>query len=142
MIPRDIFADFRTADSFFENLNLVIYGHNVSDGSMFGCLSDFFVGQEFFDNCRIRIYTPEGIFTYKPFCVHEPGESSGFNDTWFESREAYESFLNALLSDSTFQPKDVELDADSRILTLSTCTGRGHEQRYVVHAVLISAVTD
>ncbi|MBR3639727.1 MAG: class B sortase, partial [Clostridia bacterium] len=71
-----IFADFRTADSVFDNKNLVIYGHNVNDGSMFGSLSDLFVEQEFFDACRIYLYTPEGIFVYRPFSVHEPAEDS------------------------------------------------------------------
>ncbi len=137
-----IFADFRTADKVTDNVNLVIYGHNVADGSMFGCLSDVYVDQEFFDNSRIYLYTMDGIFTYRPICVHEPSVESGFIRTWFPSDEDYLSFLDWIVGDSKLTPPDVELDADSKILTLSTCTGRGHAERYVVHAVLISSVTD
>ena len=120
-----IFADFRTADSVLDNFNLVIYGHNVNDGSMFGSLSDHFADQEFFDSCRIYLYTPDGIFVYRPFSVHEPDEDSGFIKTWFSGSDDYLAFLKWLTDDSYLK-----------------ATGRGHEQRFVVHAALVSSVTD
>ncbi|MBQ6263126.1 MAG: class B sortase [Clostridia bacterium] len=137
-----IFADFRTADSVFDNANLVIYGHNVNDGSMFGSLSDLFVDQEFFDACRIYLYTPEGIFVYRPFSVHEPAEDSDFIKTWFSDTDDYLAFLKWLTDDSFLKATDFAPDETSRIITLSTCTGRGHEQRFAVHAALESFVTD
>ena len=137
-----IFADFRTADSVFDNKNLVIYGHNVNDGSMFGSLSDLFVEQEFFDACRIYLYTPEGIFVYRPFSVHEPAEDSNFIKTRFADANDYLSFLKWLTDDSFLKAADFAPDEATGIITLSTCTGRGHEQRFVVHAALVSCVTD
>ena len=137
-----IFADFRTADSVLDNFNLVIYGHNVNDGSMFGSLSDHFADQEFFDSCRIYLYTPDGIFVYRPFSVHEPDEDSGFIKTWFSGADDYLAFLKWLTDDSYLKATDFTPDATTRVITLSTCTGRGHEQRFVVHAALVSSVTD
>ena len=137
-----IFADFRTEDSVFDNVNLVIYGHNVNDGSMFGSLSDWFVDQEFFDACRIYLYTPEGIFVFRPFSVHEPDEDSDFIKTAFYTVDEYLSFLKWLEDDSMLKATDFSPDETMRIITLSTCTGRGHEQRFAVHAALVSYVTD
>ena len=137
-----IFADYRTEDSVFDNVNLVIYGHNVNDGSMFGSLSDHFVDQEFFDSCRIYLYTSEGIFIYRPFSVHEPAEDSAYIRTWFTDVDDYLSFLKWLEDDSVFKATDFSPDETMRIITLSTCTGRGSEQRFAVHAALVSFVTD
>ena len=137
-----IFADFRTADSVLDNFNLVIYGHNVNDGSMFGSLSDHFSDQEFFDSCRIYLYTPDGIFVYRPFSVHEPDEDSGFIKTWFSGADDYLAFLKWLTDDSYLKATDFVPDATTRVITLSTCTGRGHEQRFAVHAALVATVTD
>ncbi|MBQ7475413.1 MAG: class B sortase [Clostridia bacterium] len=137
-----IFADFSTADSVTDNVNLVIYGHNVTDGSMFGSLSDVFAEQSYFDSCRIYLYTMDGIFTYRPFSVHEPREDSGFIRTAFSGPDDVAAFIKWLSDDSEYKAGDVETDGNSKILTLSTCTGYGQENRFAVHAVLISSVTD
>jgi sortase B len=137
-----IFADFRTSDTFSENLNLVIYGHNVNTGSMFGSLKEF-LNKDVFYNNRITVYTMDGIFTYRPFCIHETPYDSGFINTAFESWDGYVGFLNELAADSKIKaPDGVTLNENTRILTLSTCTNGAADNRLALHAVLESSVTD
>ena len=137
-----IFADYRTSDIFSDNLNLVIYGHNVNTGSMFGSLKDF-LNKDFFYNKKIYVYTMDGIFTYRPFSIHETAYDSGFIDTGFDSWDSYVKFLNQIASDSKLKtPDDMVLDENTRILTLSTCTNGAADNRLALHAVLESSVTD
>ena len=137
-----IFADFRTSDTFSENLNLVIYGHNVNTGSMFGSLKEF-LNKDVFYNNRITVYTMDGIFTYRPFCIHETPYDSGFINTAFDSWDGYVGFLNELAADSKIKaPDGVTLNENTRILTLSTCTNGAADNRLALHAVLESSVTD
>ena len=48
------------------------------------------------------------------------------------------AWIDSIRSRSDISP-DVSIDADSRILTLSTCMNV-NENRYVVHAVLVEVV--
>ena len=137
-----IFADFRTADSVFDNANLILYGHNATNGAMFGSLSDRFLDREFFDECRIYLYTPEGIFVFRPFSVHEPAEDSDFIKTRFSDTDDYLTFLKWLADDSMIKAEDFTPDGNVRVLTLSTCTDVSPGLRFAVHAALESYVTD
>ena len=137
-----IFADYRTSDTFSDNLNLVIYGHNVNTGSMFGSLKDF-LNKDYFYNKKIHVYTMDGIFTYRPFSIHETAFDSGFISTRFDSWDGYVEFLNQMAAESKLKvPDDVTLDENTRILTLSTCTNGAADNRLALHAVLESSVTD
>ena len=137
-----IFADYRTSDTFSDNLNVVIYGHNVNTGSMFGSLREFLNKDVFYTN-RITLYTMDGIFTYRPFCIHETAYDSGFISTGFDSWDSYVKFLKELAADSKIKaPDGLTLDENTRILTLSTCTNGAADNRLALHAVLESSVTD
>ncbi len=137
-----IYADYRTSDTFKENVNLVIYGHNVNTGSMFGSLREF-LNKDVFYNNRIFLYTMDGIFTYRPFSIHETPSDSGYIDTAFSSWGDFVKFLRELSADSKLKtPDDVKLNEYTRILTLSTCTNGAAENRLALHAVLVSSVTD
>ena len=82
------------------------------------------------------IYTPDGkIRTYTVFAAGEVSAVSENYQVEFASDEEYEQFLGKCSVDSAY-PVDVELNAGSQIITLSTCTGDGHANRFVVRGVL------
>ncbi len=139
LVNGSIFADYRCAPYIPNNRNTVMYGHNITSGAMFHAVEDFF-REDVFNNSKIYIYTFDGIFVFKPFSIHETSYDSGFIDTYFESDEKFVAFLNELRDKSDVK-SDAELNADSRILTMSTCTNGVSTRRYALHSVLVETIT-
>ena len=136
-----LFADRRNTKKLMDNRNTVIYGHNMSDGSMFNNLHDL-RNQSVFDKCQIRIVTPNGIFIYQVFSVHEAKETSQYFQTRFTSDAKFEAWLEEMRSQSLFQKEGLELGAGDRILTLSTCLDPilQSDYRWAVHAKLVQVI--
>lgn len=133
-----IFMDMRN-NSDFSDKNTIIYGHHLNvSPDMFSRLN-LYEDEEF---CRehpdFYIYTPDSkIRTYTVFAAGEVSAVSENYEVDFASDEEYEQFLGKCSADSAY-PVDVELNAGSQIITLSTCTGDGHANRFVVRGVLTS----
>jgi sortase B len=133
-----IFADYRNNRNVLNDRHLVIYGHNMLDNNMFQPLITAYEKIE--DNFKtgiIELITDGGIYYYEIFSVGEEDPSSGYIQTYFESDEEYVKFLKTIKARSNFQ-KNVVLDANSKIITLSTCVNAFWiDQRFVVRGVLI-----
>lgn len=140
LVNGSIFADVKCDDDLMMNYNTVLYGHNVTSGSMFNHVSMFF-DRDFFENTLIYVYTFDGIFVYKPFSIHETEYDSGYVNIAFPTVESFVNFASDLRDKSDI-PSDVEFKAESRILTLSTCTNGIYTRRYALHAYLVERITD
>ena len=132
-----IFADYH--NKFDGNdKNIVIYGHNTWDGSMFGSLKnvleDDWNDQE--ENHKIMLVTTQGVNYYQVFSVYTIEVEDYYISTEFDSDSDYEVFLKRLRFRSIY-PYDIALSKDDKILTLSTCSGDG-KRRVVLHAKLLS----
>lgn len=137
-----IFADYRCSDKITDNLNTVLYGHNLLTGGsdMFHDI-EMFLDREFFTSARIIVYTFDGIYVYEPFSVYEARYDYNYYKTEFHDEEAFIAFANAV-TDNSRHENDVSFSAEDRILTLSTCTNYEHFTRYALHAKLINAIED
>lgn len=132
-----IFMDFRN-DITSSDLNTVIYGHRMKDGSMFQQLTKF-LEQDFFEEHRTFQYdTLYESYEAEIFAVYHTLTDFNYIETDFPSDEAYEKLLNQIQEKSIFQT-DIELSADDRIITLSTCDYQldADDGRLVVHAKLV-----
>lgn len=119
----------------------VLYGHNMKNGSMFQNLHCF-ENRSFFDeHPYIYIYTPEGTLVYEVV-------SAGVTDDkhilyaydYFEDEDVFVKYLGEMQKVSSmgnYIREDIELDGDSRVLILSTCTSGNQNARYIVQAVRI-----
>lgn len=134
-----LFMDCRNES--FDDRNVIIYGHNMLDRTMFGSLKDVF--QEKFpeepERDIIRITDPEQhIREYKIFSYYITGEENDYRITSFPDAAAYTEFLRKITDRSVRKP-DVSVTADDHILTLSTCAGAaGTNKRRVIHAKWIT----
>lgn len=132
-----IFMDYNNT-SDFSDMNTIIYGHNMKDGSMFGLMGkykneEFYPGKE-----RFWIYTPEGAYCYLIFSCYEPSaDDSNVYTIWKTPSEQYGLYLNAAKEAAKYPTLETDLTQDSKIVTLSTCTNRGAEYRFVVQGKLI-----
>lgn len=135
-----LYIDERNSPDLSENRNTVIYGHNMSDGSMFATLHDF-SSATVFHSATIEIATEDGIYVYKPFSAHESDAYDNYFETDFATDEEFLSFCEQMSLLSLYQT-DTSFDDDTRILTLSTCKNEGgsRDRRFAVHAVLVKVI--
>ena len=97
--------DSRNSTDLSENRNTVIYGHNMSDGSMFASLHDFRKRQVFY-NTMIEIATLDGIYVYKPFSVHDADAYDNYFETNFVSDADFVSFVSQMAAISIYGTDD------------------------------------
>ncbi len=134
-----LYIDNRNSRDLSQNRNTVIFGHNMTNGSMFASLYDF-SSPTLFYGARIEIATTDGIYIYTPFSVHESNAMDNYFETDFVSDADFLDFCEELQFIS-LQPMEHEFTRDTQILTLSTCTNNhGADQRFVVHAYLSQVI--
>ena len=126
-----IFADYR-CDDVFKSGHTILYGHNMYDGSMFANLR-YYEGEWFYRIYpKFTVYTEEGELTFEIFSVYVTDPGSDTYITRFGSDESYVQWLKERQEKSHIDI-NMELDASTVTLTLSTCVNK-NTQRLVVHA--------
>lgn len=131
-----IFADYH--NKFDEtDKNIVIFGHNTKDGSMFGTLKNVLDNswQENKDNLEITLITEKGQYKYQVFSTYSITPEDYYINTIFNSDDEYSKFINKIKSRSNYD-YNVEVDSNDKVLTLSSCIGDG-KKRVVLHGILI-----
>lgn len=128
-----IFADYRNK---FDNTdkNIVIYGHNMKDNSMFGSLknilnSDWYDNEE---NTNITLYTENEKCIYKVFSIYEIESENYYIKTEFSDDNNLEQFVKTIKKRS-IKEFNIDVSKDDNILTLSTCANN-NKYRVVLHA--------
>lgn len=127
-----VFADYKNKFDGTDK-NIIIYGHNTKDGSMFGTLKnalnkDWYSKKE---NLNITLITEKEESTYKIFSIYTIKPEDYYINTSFNEGE-FLKFLKKLKSRS-INNFNVDLEESDKILTLSTCSSDG-TKRVVVHA--------
>lgn len=131
-----LFADYKNKFDGTDK-NIVIYGHNMKDKSMFGTLEnilkeDWYNNEE---NYIIDFITEENEQKYEVFSIYIIKTEDYYITTEFKDKE-FEKFIDTLKSRSV-KEFDVEISREDSILTLSTCADN-NEYRVVLHARKIS----
>ena len=131
-----IFSDYH--NKFDEtDKNIVIFGDNTKDGSMFGTLKNVLdkSWQENKDNLEITLVTEKGQYKYQVFSTYSIIAEDYYINTLFNSDGEYSRFVNEISSRSNYD-YNVEVNSNDKVLTLSSCIGDG-KKRVVLHAKLI-----
>lgn len=128
-----IFADYKNK---FDNTdkNIVIYGHNMRDESMFGSLKNI-LNEEWYNNAEnknITFLTEKENYIYKVFSIYKIESEDYYIKTNFKNDEDYEKFLNTIKNRS-IKNFDINLNINDKIITLSTCANN-NKYRIVLHA--------
>ena len=127
-----IFADFRNKVDGSDK-NLVIYGHNRRDGSMFCPLRNVLTDEWFSveENKKFLFVTETEKSYYQIFSVYKIPAEDYYITTEFYNNE-FDQFLNVIKGRSEFD-FGVDVNSDDSLLTLSTCDNNS-EYRIAVHA--------
>lgn len=128
-----IFADYHNKYDD-EDKNLVVYGHNIKDGSMFGTLKNTLNRnwQEKRENLQITYITEKKEYIYQVFSTYTIDPEEYYINTMFNSNDEYLEFLKKIKTRSNYDYK-VDVNSNDKILTLSTCSDSG-KNRVVLHA--------
>jgi len=113
--------------------NTVIYAHNMRDGSMFHDIRNYNNTAYFEAHKKISLQTLNEDTLWEIFSFYETDTDFYYNAVSFADADDFVSFANMLKEKSIYKPA-ANFTADSRILTLSTCTNRSDNSRYVLHA--------
>ena len=131
-----IFMDMRNSSDFSDR-NTIIYGHHLNvSPDMFSRLH-LYEDEEFCkEHPDFYIYTPDGkVRTYTVFSAGIVNAAADNYDIEFESDEAFEQYIEICRDSSNYQV-DVEVNAQSQIVSLSTCTGDQRDERFLLQGVL------
>ena len=123
------------------DFNTIIYGHHMNNGSMFGSLEKYRDPAYLAAHPCVYITDDTGCHTYQIFSVMEAAVDSPVYALEVTETTEKQTVLNWSMLNSEVDTGVLPTFRD-RIVTLSTCTGRGYETRFVVQAVLVRDEAD
>lgn len=129
--------DYNNKD--FMDFNTLVYGHNMRNGTMFGSLKKFRDEKFFNKNRYIYVYMEDRILKYEIFaaCTWDNKHIiASRNFDLEQNRAAYIEQIFAVRDMNSQISKDIEVTADDRLITLSTCMN-DKSKRFIVSGVLI-----
>jgi len=132
-----IFADYRCDRDLMRNYNLVLYGHHMTNNTMFHSLDNFLNASFFYTNNTVKIFTLDGMFTYKVFSAYETDKYYHYIRTHFTTRESFVNFANEMRDNSIHPVPGLTFGTGDRLLTMSTCTNRSDDGRLSIQAVMV-----
>ena len=119
----------------------VLYGHDMSNGSMFQNLH-LYEDRAFFEkNKDVIVYLPDRVLHYKIFAAYNYDDrhlllaNDNFTDPFVLDK--FQQEILAQQSMTGFVDQNTVLNQDSHILTLSTCNAYD-DQRYLVQCLLMN----
>lgn len=129
-----IFLDYRNA-SEFSDLNTIIYGHSMKNGTMFAYLLRF-DDQDYYENHKYMwLFTEDATYRIELISGNEVNATSEdyiiYNDA-----VQFKSYLERSVAASKFN-SDTDLSGVKNIVTLSTCAYSDSDSRYVVLGNLV-----
>lgn len=124
----------------FSNFSTILYGHNLSMGTLFRPLHNYKDQSFWEENPFVYIVTDAGSFRYRIYAAYEV-EVTGTTywrhvDTELRQQEYVRFGLDRSVLDTGVVPA-----AGTPVLTLSTCTDYTFARRWVVQAVLEGPIT-
>ena len=130
-----IFADYKNKLDGTDK-NLVIFGHNMKDGSMFETLKNVLdkTWPEKKENHTVTLITEDKTYKYQVFSTYSINPEIYYINPEFNNNE-FSKFINVIKSRTNYD-YGVEVNSDDKVLTLSSCIGDG-SQRVVLHAKMI-----
>lgn len=133
-IVGSIFLETRNTPELTD-FNTIVYGHNMKNGAMFGSLKQYCEQNYAQQHPYVYIRTDGGTYRYEVFAAFEADVESATYGLSFNQEKTRINFLTEAEENSAIET-GIKPAVTDRILTLSTCTGKGYDNRWVVQARL------
>lgn len=139
-----IFLDYACRPDL-QSFNSIIYGHNMRNGTMFGCLKQLLNDTSIIEkDPYFYVITEDKTYMYEIFATYLTRAGSQTYDLILPKFElndmkTYISYINSVAQYRNEDIlKDDEITDDTKIATLSTCHGVNSGNRTVIHGVLFA----
>lgn len=133
-----IFMDYRN-NSMNLDKNTILYGHNkLYSRVMFSSLHDT-LNKKWYTNPENQIITFNTLYEnmkFQIFSIYRIPKTNDYLKVFFKDDNDFLEFINMITKRSIYDFK-VPVNNNSKIITLSTCSGNYGINRLVIHAVLI-----
>ncbi|MBS5969234.1 MAG: class B sortase [Clostridium perfringens] len=116
-----IFVD--SENNLNDNSNIVVYGHNMRNDTMFAQIKHF-KNENFFNaNKYVTLYRDGKKSKFKIFSVYQENAKDLESEIKinFSNKDEYEKYLKEQEEKSLFKREGIDLNSNDRILTLITC---------------------
>ena len=120
--------------------NLIIHGHNMKSGAMFGDLEKYKDESYFQEHREMLLHTEEGLHTYEVIAVFRSQVYKKTDQVFkfyqffqADTQEEFDDFYNNIMELSLYDT-GVTAEYGDRFLTLSTCSYHADRGRFVVVA--------
>ena len=128
-----IFMDYK--NNIDKDKNIIIYGHNMKNKSMFQNLMKF-KDEEFWKENKKIILTIDGKrYEYEIFSSYISNSEDINLKINFKNDDEYLKYIGDIKKKSIFY-RDVDIKSDDRIITLSTCSYEKDDSRMIIHGKL------
>ncbi len=137
-----VFMDYRNvfgSDLSAQSDNLVIYGHNMANNTMFGSLRKYRQDLEYYKTHRfVELSSNYENFTYVIFGLVITSGSAGAEWRYwdmeeFADKKAFDDYVSTVRS-KNMTDIDVDVQYGDQLLTLSTCYSDADDSRFLVIA--------
>lgn len=130
-----IFLEHRNSPGLLD-FNTIVYGHHMANGSCFAQLIDYRSYSFRQENPWVYIVTDTDVRRYEIFSAYEAPVQSDTYRMNFGTTAKKQAALDYYIQSSLWQAPGTP-EANSYILTLSTCVGNGdYDNRFVVQGML------
>ncbi len=125
---------FLQANANLQSDNLIIYGHNMNNGTMFSDIVNYRDAEYCKAHPLIELETEQGCKYYRVFAVVRMKTT----DPWYDfltarTSQEYDAAIETLKTKALFET-DITPQYGQQLITLSTCYGSSDEDRLVVVA--------
>lgn len=126
---------FMQGNNTLESDNIIIYGHNMKNGTMFSAITRYREKTFYAKHPTIEFETGQGLKLYTVFAVAQiKNTDSWYNFTVAADEADYENQI-ALIREAALYTTDINPTYGQQLLTLSTCYGKSKSDRLIVIAV-------
>ena len=123
-----------TNEADFSDPRTILYGHNMSNSSMFSSLTRYDTEKNWKKYPYVYLVTDEGVLRYEIYSSYKAEVESGTYALELEDERYRSAFINMTKEEARYETGITPAVTD-RLLTLSTCVGDAYARR-VVHARL------
>lgn len=138
-LPGSIYTEGPSSKTFDEN-NVIIYGHNMRNGTMFGELIKYNDKSFMTQNPYVYLYLPDRTLKYQLFASVVYSNEYLPKKYDFVNQDSYQAFINEIINikgKDSYVDKAIEVTPDDKVITLSTCIGDQPDNRHLILAVKV-----
>ena len=128
-----IFVDYK--NNIDKDKNIIIYGHNMRNKSMFQNIMKFKDEAFWKENKKIIVTIDGKRYEYEIFSSYISNAKDVDLKINFENDDEYLKYIDDIKKKSIFH-RDVDIKSDDRIITLSTCSYEEDDNRMIIHGRL------